>query len=599
MAQARRRVLLVGAPGFLAVPLILAAPTPDSASRVAADVARLASDHWQGRQAGSKGADAAAEWIAAEFRRIGLRPGAGDSYLQSFTFVNAAEQGPNNRLETGAKARLTAGADFRPLGFSASGTAGGEAVFAGYGIVAPDLGRDDYAGIDAKDRMVVVLRHGPDSDDPHSKWAPFGGLRAKATAAREKGARGILIVTGPRTRGAKDELAPLRVEPSAADVGIPAMSVLRAAVEGLFAATGKTLDALQALADEGKPVSRSLGSTVTMRADVVLRRASTRNVLGRLDAPGASEFVVIGAHYDHLGLGMRGSLETSAPGKIHHGADDNASGVSALLELARRLQVNRAGLGRNVLFASFGAEELGLLGSSHFVRNPPMPFDQVKAMINMDMIGRLRENELSVHGVGSSPVWKNLVEQAGRSAGLKLWQHEGGFGPSDHTPFYSAGKPVLFVFTGSHGDYHRSSDTADKVNAPGIVKVVDLLEPVIRHVASTGTEVTFVRVSGDKEQPAGGARTFKVWVGGVPDYGAPGPGVTFSGVSPGSPAEKGGLRAGDVLVKFAGKEIRDIYEYTAALGVAKPGDTVTLVVKRGGAETPLEVTLAERPNSGR
>lgn len=574
---------------------------PDPAARIAGDVARLASDEWQGRRAGSKGADAAADWIAREWKRIGLEPGDAGSYFQRFSFVDGATEGRNNRLEIGRGSSLTSGKDFRPLAFSLKGSASGEAVFAGYGIVSKDLGRDDYEGADVRGRIALVLRYGPDGDDPHSKWGPFAGLRVKAAAARDKGAKGVLIVTGPRTKGVKEELAALRADAALVDVGIPALTVLRSAVEPLFAAAGTTLDAEQARVHEGPAAAAKVltGSQVRVSADVTPHRSVTRNVVGVLRAPRSREYVVVGAHYDHLGLGAPESLEASAQGKIHHGADDNASGVSAILELARRLAANREGLGRSVVFVAFSAEELGLLGSSYFVRSPSVPFDKITAMINLDMVGRLKDDTLEVHGVGTSPAWKELVESSAKSAGLTIRQHEGGFGPSDHGSFYAAGKPVLFFFTGSHSDYHKATDTADKVDAKGIVKILDLLEPVVRRVATAGTLVSFIRVSGDQQQPSGATQGFKVWVGGVPDYSAPGPGVTFSGVSPGSPAEKAGVQGGDVLLRFGGKEIRDIYEYTAALGDVRPGQTVTLVLKRGGGEISLDVTLAERPNTGR
>lgn len=598
-----RRGLLAAALLLIHAPLGFGDPVkPDAAGRISADVARLSGDAWQGRRAGTKGADQAADWIAAEFKRIGLTPVDAGSYFQRFTFVDGAIEGHGSRLETAAKTSLKRGVDFRPLAFSLKGSAEGEPVFAGYGIVSKDLGRDDYEGLDVKGRIVVLLRYGPDGNDPHSKWGPFTGLRAKAAAAREKGAKGVLIVTGPRTKGASDELAPQRSAAALVDVGIPALTALRAAVDPLFAAAGTSLDAEQAKADQdhGGAGRVLAGARVKMTADITPKRSTSRNVLGLLEAPSAGEVVVIGAHYDHLGMGTSGSLEASPQGKIHHGADDNASGVSALLELARRLTTNRSGLDRSVLFAAFGAEELGLLGSGYFVRHPSMAIDKITAMINMDMIGRLRDSTLEVHGVGTSAVWRGLVEEAGVKAGLKLRLSEGGFGPSDHNTFYAAGKPILFFFTGTHSDYHKPADTADKVNAAGIVQIVDTIEPIVRGVGKREVAVTFVRVSGDKEQPAGGAaRGFKVWVGGIPDYAAPGPGVTFSGVSPGSPAEKAGVQGGDVLMKFAGKEIRDIYEYTAALGDAKPGETVTLVLKRAGVEVTLDVALVERPNSGR
>jgi hypothetical protein len=602
-SRARRAALpLPLALALLATASASASP-PSVAERIRADVARLAGAEWQGRRAGTPGAEQAGEWIAAEMRGIGLAPGMPDgSFFQPFSFIDGVVLGPGTRLAVsrGTEEReFRPGEDFRPLAFSSAGTVAGDVVFAGYGIVAKDLGRDDYQGLDVKDRVVLLLRYGPDGQDLRSRWAAFMPLRFKVSTARDRGARAVLIVTGPRTADAKDELVPLRSDASLTDSGIPAFTVTRAVAETLFAGSGTTLDAAHQKADaEGAGAATALAvARLEMVADVAPKRAGTRNVVGRLDAPGATEAIVIGAHYDHLGLGMAASLDPSPDGKLHHGADDNASGVAGLLELARRLAVRRAELRRSILFVAFGAEELGTLGSSHFVKNVPPP-SRVAAMVNLDMIGRLRGDAIEVHGVGSSPVWKTLVQRSARAAGLEAKTHDGGYGPSDHSPFYAAGTPVLFLFTGNHPDYHRPSDTAEKVDAAGIARVVDFVLPVIADVASASAPVAFTRVAAEKEQPSA-SRGFRVWVGGIPDYSGQGAGVTFTGVSPGSPAEQAGVRAGDVLVRFGAKEIRNIYDYTYALGEHRPGDRVTAVVERDGREVSLELTLQARPSASR
>jgi aminopeptidase YwaD len=578
--------------------------TDTAAGRVGADVARLASDEWQGRRAGTEGADRAADWLAGEFRRIGLQPGGDrDTYFQKFTFIDGVILGSGNRLSTAgdpARKDWKAGTDFRPLAFSSPGQVAGPVVFAGYGIVAKDLDYDDYAGVDVKDKVVILLRYGPGGDDPQSKWAAFTSLRMKVSVARDRGAKAVLVVSGPGTKDAKDELVALRADAALADAGIPAFSVVRAVAEASFARTGTTLEAAQKKIDEtSKPGPLALREArIEATADLTPKRSETRNVVGVLGAADlAGEAVVVGAHYDHLGLGMTGSLDPEPEGKIHHGADDNASGVAGLLELARRFRARPAPR-RSLVFVAFGAEEEGTLGSSHFVKAPPRP-DRIVGMFNMDMIGRLRQDALDVHGVGTSPVWKPLVEEANRNAGLKLRVHEGGFGPSDHSPFYAAGKPVLFVFTGSHADYHRPSDTAAKVDAGGILRVLGFLEPIVTAVADAPTAPAFTQVKAEQEQGAGNPRGFRVWVGGIPDYSEEVVGVTFSGVTPGSPAEKAGIEAGDVLVRFGPKEIRNIYDYTYALGEHKPGDKVSLDIKRAGQVVTLALTLGSRPSATR
>ena len=498
-----------------------------SAERIRSDVTRLAAPAWEGRRAGTSGADKAAEWIASEFKRIGLQPAGGDgTYFQEFTFVDGVDLGPGNRLALAGEGAPAwrMGEDFRPLAFSGPGSVTGDVVFAGYGIVAADFGYDDYAGVDVKDKVALLLRYGPGGDDPGSKWSGYTPLRLKVSNARDHGARAVLIVSGPRPSTARDELVPLRGDAALADSGVPAFSVKRAVAEALLRGSSVSLDEAQRRIDESlKPASFALtGVRLTAVADVEPRHSHTRNVLGRLpgSGEGAGEVVVVGAHYDHLGLGMGASLDPSPDGKLHAGADDNASGVSGVLELARRLATQPRR--RSIVFAAFGAEEEGTLGSSHFVKAPPVPLDHVAAMVNMDMIGRLREDTVAVQGTGTSPVWTKVLEEANAPVGLKLKTSEGGYGPSDHSPFYAAGRPVLFFFTGAHEDYHRPSDTADKINAAGIARVADLVEAVVSRVAQSPQPVAFTRVAAEKEQQTA-TRGFRVWVGGIPDYSAEAP----------------------------------------------------------------------------
>ena len=585
-----------------------AAALSPAAARVQADVAFLASDDLQGRRAGTVEGDRAAAWVADQFRKAGLAPaGVNGTWMQPFDFIDGVDLGSKNRLETvaGAKKAWTVGNDFRPLAFSAAGLAEGDVVFAGYGIVAKDLGYDDYAGLDVKDKVVLVLRYSPDGDDEKSAFSPFAALRFKAAVAREKGATAMLVVAGPLTKDVTDDLIALRTDAAFSDSGIVAVSIRRPVAEAVFAGSGRTLEAAQKAIDDAKkpgsfPVARGRAS---LNVDVTPRRVKASNVLGLLkgaDPLKSAEIVIVGAHYDHLGLGGSTSLASASGPQIHHGADDNASGVAAILEMARDLAARRATLPRSVLFISFAAEELGTLGSLHFTKNPTVPWDSVVAMFNLDMVGRLREDKLDVQGVGTSPAWKGLVESSNADAKLRLSLLDGGFGPSDHSPFYAAKKPVLFAFTGAHADYHKPSDTADKIDAEGIVRVVKFMEPVVVAVARAPERIAYAEVKGGT--PAGGgSRSFRVWVGGIPDFSEEGKGVKLSGVTGGSPAEKAGLMAGDTIVKFGDKELRNLYDYTYALQGRKPGEKVNLVVRRmvdgKTAEKTLEVTLGSRPDS--
>ncbi len=589
----------------------LAAPAPalsPAAARVQSDVAFLASDDLKGRRAGTAEGDRAAAWVAEQFRKIGLSPAGSDgAWLQPFGFIDGVDLGPKNRLETGAAAprAWSVGTDFRPLAFSAAGAAGGEVVFAGYGIVSKDLGYDDYEGLDVKDKVVLVLRYGPDGDDEKSPFSPFAALRFKAAAAREKGAKAMLVVAGPLTKDVPDDLIALRTDAAFSDAGIVAVSIRRRVGEALLAGTGKTLEAAQKAIDAARKPAPfvAAGSRVALNVDVAPRRARTANVIGLLkgaDPAKSAEVVIVGAHYDHLGLGGTTSLASASGPQIHHGADDNASGVAAMLETARDLVASRATLARSILFISFGAEELGTLGSLHFTKNPTVPWDSVVAMFNLDMVGRLRENKLDVQGVGTSPAWKGFVEASNKDAALKLALLDGGFGPSDHSPFYAAKKPVLFAFTGAHGDYHKPSDTADRIDPEGIVRVVKFVEPIVAAVASAPERIAYTEVKGGA--PAGGgSRSFRVWVGGIPDFSEEGQGVKLSGVTGGSPAEKAGFLAGDTIVRFGDKELKNLYDYTYALQGRKPGEKVSVVVRRvedgKTVERTLEVTLGARPDA--
>lgn len=587
-----------------------AAALSPAAARVQADVAFLASDELKGRRAGTAEADRAAAWLVERFGKIGLVPaGPNGAWLQPFDFIDGVDLGPKNRLETGAAKKAWAvSTDFRPLAFSAAGALEGEVVFAGYGIVSKDLGYDDYDGLDVKDKVVLVLRYSPDGDDEKSPFSPFAALRFKAAVAREKGAKAMLVAAGPLTKDVPDDLIALRTDAAFSDAGIVALSIRRPVAEALLAGSGKTLEAAQkAIDDAKKPASFAVaGSRIALNVDVTPRRVRTANVIGLLkgaDGAKSAEIVVVGAHYDHLGLGGTTSLASASGPQIHHGADDNASGVAALLETARSLSARRETLPRSVLFIAFAAEELGTLGALTFTKNPTVPWDKVVAMFNMDMVGRLRNDKLDVQGVGTSPAWKGFLEASNAEAKLKLALLEGGFGPSDHSPFYAAKKPVLFTFTGAHADYHKPSDTADRVDSEGIVRVVKFVEPVVVAVASAPERIPFTEVKGGTAPPGGGSRSFRVWVGGIPDFSEEGQGVKLSGVTGGSPAEKAGLMAGDTIVKFGDKELKNLYDYTYALQGRKPGEKVNLVVKRvedgKTVEKTIEVTLGSRPDASK
>jgi aminopeptidase YwaD len=590
-----------------AVALTLALPALSHAESVARrlsdDVHYLAAPALEGRFSGSPGARLAAQFIAARFRELGLTPAGDDGgYLQAFSFISAVKPGPDNslsfRLPEGERRALIE-EDFRPLAFSSSGSARGEVVFAGYGIRAKDLGYDDYAGLDVKGKVVLVLRFGPDGDDPASRFQPYMALRRKASEARDQGAAALLVATGPV--GAK-ETVPIKIsfDASFADSGLPVLGVSTPLAESLFAGHGFTLAELQQRINQRRePASRPLGVQATLRADVVQLRTATANVLATL--PGADpalrdEFVVIGAHYDHLGYGGEGSGSLAPEVRaIHPGADDNASGTAGLLEIARRLAAHPPA--RSTLFASFSGEEEGLLGSAHLVQHPPVPRESIVAMLNLDMVGRAKPGPaLTLGGYGTATQWPELVEKVNAGHHVKITTSNGGFGASDHSSFYAAGIPVLFFFTGAHEDYHRPSDTADKLDYHRMAEVVAFAADTADAVADLAVRPTFQRVA---DEGVGERRNFRVRTGVIPEFGYDGPGFKISGVRGGSPADRAGLAAGDIVVRFGDREIRNIYDYMYALSDHKPGDQVVVTVRRGDATTQLTVTLEAGGSGGR
>lgn len=321
-----------------------------------------------------------------------------------------------------------------------------------------------------------------------------------------------------------------------------------------------------------------------------------RNVLGLLtgsDPALRDQVVVIGAHYDHLGHGGSGSL---APGdsSIHNGADDNASGVAAMLAVATRLAADPPR--RSVLFMAFTGEESGLLGSAHWVGTPTLPLADIRAMLNMDMVGRLEDGPLIVYGTGTAAEWPAILDQAGPAAGIDLAYQPEGYGPSDHTSFYTHDIPVLHFFSNTHADYHKPSDDWQKIDVDGLQRVSDLVSRVARDVADRPTALALVQGAGEPADPAASGSGYGAWLGTVPDFAPVERGVRLGGVTAGSPADEAGLIAGDILIGMAGKEIADLQAMTDVLGAHRPGDTIELVVLRDGAEVRTSATLGNRAN---
>ncbi len=575
---------------------------PVDPGRAHAEVSWLADQARAGRGIGTPGSAEAAAFVAERFREAGLAPAFDDGYLQRFDAPFRATLKEGNALAVGGAA-LAPGTDFLPLGFSDDGEVEGEVVFAGYGITAPDLSYDDYAGLDVKGKVVLVAQDFPRESDASSPFRDprsyrYGEWRYKATNARDHGAAAIVGVRDVWAHEGPDEVPAWRGQVSSR-AGLLAVRTTAAAL----ARGGIDVRALAAPGEaDGKPHSRPLGVAARLAVEVAHERAETANVAAILpgrDPALAGECVVIGAHHDHLGLGGDASLAPEQVGTVHPGADDNASGVAALLAVARAFAAEGPAR-RTVVFAAFGAEELGLLGSAHLVKNPPArcPVERMQLMVNLDMVGRPRGGKVYVDGAGTAKGLRRMVEAlAGRSPRLPLHLAFGGdgYGPSDHTSFHARGVPVLFLFTGAHADYHRPTDTADKIDEGGLAAVARLALRVAREAAEREERLEVVRAAAPATSAGRGDRGYGAYFGAIPDFAErKEPGVLLTGVRPGSPAERAGIAAGDVLLRLGTTKLLSLQDLAFALRSHRPGDEVEVEWERAGSRATARVKLEER-----
>lgn len=552
-------------------------------------VKTLASPKLEGRLAIAPGAHKAADYIAGYFKKLGLEPKGTKGYFQDFEFTLGTIPGKDNRLSIlhGSKKWNANPKQIRPLGWTTNNTIEAEAVFVGYGIVDPDKSYDDYAGIDVQGKIVLALR-----GSPRFLGNSMGyGVNRKARTAAEKGAVGFILINSP----AHEYLMPMQSGQGSAGISLVAMNVTSEVGKRLLQPLGLDVKrVIEQIEQTQKSFSMAAaGVTVSLSAEKMPNKGIARNVLGYLqgnDAVLRDEVIVIGAHYDHLGYGESGSLAADPDG-IHFGADDNASGTAGMMELARILAADRKNLKRSVLFMAFSAEEEGLIGSAHFTRNPTVPLEKIAAMINMDMIGRLKNDRLTIGGTGTAPEWKELIEKV-NDGSFQITEDRSGMGASDHTSFYLKNIPVIFFFTGIHEDYHRPTDTWDKINYEGQARILRMVQGLVKAIDDRPHRMAFTPTQ-TGTPAAGNRRTGSgVRLGLVPDYAESVEGVMLSGTSPGSPAEKAGLKAGDIVVALAGKRVANIQELTALYADLKPGEPTSIVIKRDGKEMELTIVPA-------
>ena len=564
--------LTLGATGTAAV-LNFAGTTPAQSRETAGEIERhvryLASEALLGRGVDTPGITLARDYIATEFARYGLRPGGdGDSYLQSFEVAVGVRVKEPGSLALGKQTALTSDREWTPLGLSTSGKVEGELVFVGYGITTKDHGYDDYAGVDVKGKIVLVLRYEPppqSEDSPFKKYPDYSthsALRTKANNARDHGAVGMILVDLHRSPE-EQELISTQTSLWRGGRSLVAAQVKRTAIEKPLADQGISLLSLKEKIDRsGKPASLPLAMSAGLEVTLQEVRERTQNVVAILpgsDLESSRENIVIGAHYDHLGRGHFGAFDSRSAGTIHPGADDNASGTAVLLDLARRLAQSSVRPARSTVFVAFSAEELGLYGSRHFVQAfPGIAFTQ--GMLNLDMVGRLRNSRITVFGARSGQGLSAVVSTAATQFQLEINESDD-VGRSDHLSFYNRQIPVLHFFTGIHEDYHRPSDTADKLNYAGMENVSGMIMNVALQLANRAEPLKFVSLpSRAPRREISESISSNTYLGSIPDYGTEAPGVQLAGVVAGSPAALAGLLPGDVITRFAGSPIRTLRE---------------------------------------
>ncbi|GIV20134.1 MAG: hypothetical protein KatS3mg023_1885 [Armatimonadota bacterium] len=570
--------------------------------RIWSHIFTLASEEFEGRGSGTKGNELAAYYIAERFAEYGLKPIGtlryhdlqapmdGSGYFQPFRVYVGAEAGKANRLEAqvnGKRLSFKLHEDFMPESVASTGTAKGELVFAGYGIHTALAGHEDYTGLDVKGKVVIALEGTPPVTEGPNLLRAYQSARAKARTAKEQGAVALIVI--------QKEDSPLSavIAGRGADSGIPVVILRRKAAEKLLAACGVSLDELWQN-PKGRPLSNA---SATVQTEVIQKYGATANIIGVVEGTDPKlkdEYIVIGAHMDHLGWGYQGgSMYTGKLPAIHYGADDNASGTAGVLELAQYFAANPPK--RSLIFMAFSGEEIGLLGSAHYTRHPIIPLEKTVAMLNMDMIGRLRDDQLSVIGADSSPAWRPLLEELNAEAGFNLSTGGGAIGGgSDHAPFLARKIPVLFFFTGMHREYHTPADKPETINAAGAARVVRFVASIAERIANAPERISYSEPQATPRRTGGAERGVRAYVGTIPDYSEDVKGLRLSGVREGSPAQKAGVRSGDVIVRFGDQKVENIYDYMDALNRYKPGDTVTVVVLRDGKEVELTLTLEAR-----
>jgi len=525
--------------------------------RMEQDLFFLSSDALKGRKPGTPEADVAREYIAGKMMAYGIEPMGENGYFQKFPVPEYAAVDYDATILSVGNAQLEGHVDFYPVSISCeTGKASSKTVYVGYGITTEDGSYDDFKGLDVNGAIAVMNVSSPDGIHPHSAYAAYHSLNERVASLVEKGAKGILLINPEGTASDTQEFF---------------KSINASSLPVFFVRNEKWVNKLMKRAQK-----------TTMSVSISERFSDGYNVIGYIHN-NKRKTVVLGAHYDHLGMGGENSLY-KGPAAIHNGADDNGSGTTLLLE-AMRYYAQRQDTNYNYLIQFYSAEELGLIGSKYWANNPTFPLKEVEYMINSDMVGRLRDNRLQLSGTGTAVEWDEILDTP--IHGLDIKKDPAGVGPSDQTSFYYKDLPVLHLFTGTHDDYHKPTDDADKINYKGMAKLASLIYTITARTAYY-ENVTFQKTTSSEQKTT---PNFSVTLGVVPDYLFGGPGLRIDGATEGRPGANAGLKAGDVIMKIGAIAIDDIYAYMTALGAFKKGDTTALVYVRDGEEVETEITF--------
>ena len=553
----------------------------------------LSDDKRAGRYPGTRESKDVIAYLINQLKSYGVQPaGEGSSFKQTFSILDSVKIGRNNSLKINDRP-LNIEEDYIPLWFSGNSSVSAEVVFAGYGInlITDSLVWNDYKDLNVDGKWAMVMRHSPERENPHSVYAPHSDLHKKMIEARDRGAVGIIFISQVED----STLIPFKYIPGYSKSGIPAIQINNEVADDILNSIGSSRKIIQDKMNNNlKPESFKI-SDIKISANVELKNIYSRaaNVIGKIVSRNhkyRDEYIVIGAHFDHLGYGGAGSgslkPDTNA---IHNGANDNASGTAGLLELAHKLQNNRQLLKRSVLLIGFDAEEKGLLGSKYFIQNPTVEKNDIVTMINMDMIGKMKDSIVVIGGVGTSPIFEKILDSLSTDSGLKFEFDQAGYGPSDHASFYSEDIPVLFFFTGDYdNNYHLPEDDWQSINLKGERQILSVIHDLVIDISRQDLRPSFTLAGPKKQQTQ--RNNNKVKLGIIPHYGGTIDGLKIDKIyDPNGPAARAGIRSGDIIKSIDKKPVKDIYEYMKRIKDFKKGQSITIDIKRDGSIIMLTI----------